>query len=149
MTIAVYTFVSLLIAAALWRKPQVITVVLAISFVLSIASSQYVRGDSLRSVLMGLDGFTVIAAWLLWKVYRSDRAALVAVIGTVKICFGVTAATVGLSGLAWAAGNNALFVVQVLVAGGFANGFMAWLGRGHDSARASLRGVLGHMERLP
>ena len=149
MTVAVYIFVSLLLAAALVRRPQALTVILAVSFGLSVVSAQYAHGDSLRSVLMGLDGFTVIAAWLLWKTYLTERAALIAVIGTVKICFGIAAATVGLSSLVWASGNNALFIVQVLIAGGFANGFMAWLGRGRNGAHVGWRGLLGYMERLP
>lgn len=149
LTLAVYSGIALLLAWALWRRPQVITVALALSFVLAVLAARSGRGDALRSILMGLDGFTVIVMWSLWKWYRSDRAAQVAVLGMVKICFGIASAVAGVSDLVWASGNNALFVGQVLIAGGFVNGFMAWLGRRLDGARGGRRGLLGHLERLP
>jgi hypothetical protein len=149
VTIAVYSLVSFLLAWALVRKPQTLTVVLALAFVAAVFAAQHIRGDALRSILMGIDGFAIIISWLLWKVYHSSRAALVAVIGMLKVSFGIAAAAADLNGLLWASGNNALFVVQVLIAGGFANGFMAWLGRSHDGARTRSGRVLGYMERLP
>jgi hypothetical protein len=149
MTLAVYIGTSLLLAWALYRRPQMLCVILAAVFVLSFVAAQNVRGEALRSILMGIDGVAVVAAWAIWRGYDSSRAALVAVLGMVKVAFGVTAAAVGMTWLVWASGNNALFIFQVLVAGGFLNGFMAWLGRSPDGADARSRGVLGYLERLP
>lgn len=149
MTLAVYVLTSLLLAWALLRRPQMLCVILAGAFVLDVLAAQNVRGDALRSILMGVDGLAVIAAWAIWRGFDSSRAALVAVIGMVKVAFGIASAASDLAWVLWASGNNALFISQVLVAGGFANGFMAWLGRSPDGAGTRNRGVLGYLERLP
>ena len=149
MTLAVYSGIALLLAWALARRPQIITLTLALSFVLAVLATQTDRGEALRSILMGLDGLTVVVMWSLWKCYRSERAAQIAVLGMLKICFGIAAAVAGMGAAVWASGNNALFVSQVLIAGGFVNGFMAWLGRSHDGARSGGGGLLGHLERHP
>jgi hypothetical protein len=149
LTLIVTIAVTLLMAWALIKKPEALTISLAIVLVLAVLSAQYVRGDSLRSILMGIDAFGIIAAWAFWRCYNSSRAAQVVAIGMLKVTFGIAAAVSGLDWSFWAAGNNALFVVQVLIAGDFANGFMAWLGRGPDGTGTRSRGVLGYLERLP
>ncbi len=148
-TLVLYILTSLLLAWALIRRPQMLTVMLANVFVLAVTAAQSYSGDVLRSIFMGIDGFAVIFAWLFWKRYDSSRAAIVAMLGMVKISFGIASASIGISDIVWASGNNALFISQVLVAGGFANGFMAWLGRSPDRTNARSRGVLGYLERLP
>ncbi|MFM7293919.1 MAG: hypothetical protein ACKO1K_03750 [Burkholderiales bacterium] len=149
MTLAVYVFTSLLLAWSLIRRPQMLCVILAGAFVLDMLVAQEARGEALRSILMGVDGLAVIGAWAIWRAYDSSRAALVAVIGMVKVAFGIAAAASDLAWVLWASGNNALFISQVLVSGGFANGFMAWLGRSPDGTGTRNRGVLGYLERLP
>jgi len=153
LTLTIYIGTSLLLAWTLHKCPQRLTVVLALAFVACVVAARQFPGEAqwgtLRSILMGIDGLAVIVSWLLWRRYDSTRAALVTVLGMVKICLGIASASAGVSWLAWASGNNALFISQVLVAGGFLNGFMAWLGRGPDSTRSRSGGVLGYMERLP
>jgi hypothetical protein len=147
MTAAVYTLVGLLLVWALVRRPQLIVITLAVAFGLAVWAADIMRGGDLRSVLMGIDAFVVISMWLLWGRYRSERAALVATFGLLKIWFGIAAAATDLTALVWASGNNALFVVQVLIAGGFADGIMAWVGRRYHRVRAGGGGLLGHLEK--
>jgi hypothetical protein len=153
LTLIIYIGTSLLLAWTLYKQPQKLTLVLAAVFAAAVFAAQQLPGqgerETLRSILMGADGLAVVSTWVLWRRYDSTRAAIVTVLGMVKLAFGVTAASVGMTWLVWASGNNALFISQVLVAGGFANGFMAWLGRSPDSADARSRGVLGYLERLP
>lgn len=148
MTAAVYMTVGLLLVAALVRRPQWIVITLAVAFGMAVWAADIMRGGDLRSVLMGIDAFVVIAMWLLWERYRSERAALVASFGFLKILFGIAAAMIGASGLAWASGNNALFIVQVLIAGGFADGVMAWLGRCIHRLNSGGGSMSGHLEKI-
>lgn len=147
LTLAIYAFVSLLLVWALVRRPQLIVIVLAGAFGLSVFAADIAHGDALRSILMGIDGLITIAMWLLWVRYDSERAALVAAFAFLKICFGIAAATTAMPHLAWASGNNALFIVQVLIAGGFTDGIIAWLGRGYSRLVPRVHRVLGHVEK--
>lgn len=153
LTLIIYIATSLLLAWALYRRPQMLCVTLAGVFAAAVFAAQQMPHESqreaLRSIFMGIDGLAVVAAWTIWRGYDSSRAALVAMIGMIKVAFGVAAASAGMTWLVWASGNNALFIFQVLVAGGFLNGFMAWLGRGPDGAGTRNRGLLGYLERLP
>jgi hypothetical protein len=148
MTTAVYLCVGGLLVWALVRRPQLIVITLAIAFGLAVAAADVVRGGELRSVLMGIDAFVVITMWFLWGRYRSERAALVASFGLVKITFGIASAVSDVAGIVWASGNNALFVVQVLIAGGFADGVMAWVGRSYHRFHSRQRGLLGYLEKV-
>lgn len=147
MTALVYTAIGLLLVWALIRRPQWICITLAILFGLARFAADIAGGADLRSILMGLDALGVIAMWFLWSTYRSDRAALVAMIGFIKIWLGIAAATTGLTWPAWAAANNAMFICQVLVAGGFLDGIIAWVGRCHLRSHNRRRGLLGHLEK--
>lgn len=148
MTAAVYLAVGLLLVAALLNRPQLIVITLAVAYGLAVWAADIVHGGELRSVLMGIDAFVVIAMWFLWGRYHSDRAALIASFGFLKILFGIAAALVGASNLVWASGNNALFIVQVLIAGGFADGVMAWLGRCIHRSGFGGGSLSGHLEKI-
>jgi len=76
-------------------------------------------------------------------------AAIVAALGFLKISFGVVCAIGGVSWVTWASANNAIFIAQVLIAGGFLNGIMAWLGRSRDGSGNRGNSLLGYLERLP
>ncbi len=148
MTTAVYITVAALLVLALLRRPQLIVITLAVAYGLAVWAADIVHGGELRSVLMGIDAFVVITMWFLWGRYRSERAALVASFGFLKILFGITAAVVGMANLAWAAGNNALFIVQVLIAGGFTDGVIAWVGRGLHRVRSGGGRLSGYLEKI-
>lgn len=148
MTSAVYIMIALLLAWALIRRPQWITVSMAIAFASAIAAAEMTSGDNLRSILMGFDALVVIAMWFLWHAYRSERAALVASLGFVKIWLGIASATTNITWLVWASGNNAIFVLQVLIAGGFLDGIIAWVGNSCLRTRSRRRSLLGYLEKI-
>ena len=58
----------------------------------------------------------------------SEQAKIVAGIGFLKIAFTISAVSFGMVNNARAAIINGAFVVQVIVAGGMADGIIAWLG---------------------
>lgn len=149
LTTAVFSSVAMLLVWALLRRPQAICVILAATFIAAVGVSEISHRDHLRPILMGLDGLVVLSMWLLWWRTFSDRAALVATLGFLKIWVGIAAAMSSMSYLAWASANNAIFVVQVLIAGGFADGIIAWLGGCLRGTSHRGLGVLGYMEKLP
>lgn len=148
MTAAVYTTVALFLMWALLRRPQMIVITLAVAYGLAVWAAEIVHGGALRSVLMGIDAFVVITMWVLWGRYSSERAALVASFGFLKILFGIASALVDMTNLAWASGNNALFIVQVLIAGGFADGVIAWLGRSYCRLHSRGSRSSGYLEKI-
>lgn len=147
MTLAIDLFVGALLVAALYRRQQALPLVLAMSFALAIMGREVAHGDHIRPMLMALDGLTVVAAWFLWGRHKSTRASLVAWLGLCKILFGI-AGGFAPSYLIWAAGNNAFFVVMVLVAGGFTDAIIARLGRGVAGLRAGRARLLRHLADL-
>lgn len=145
MTTVVYLCVGLLLVAALIRRPQALTVALALSFGLSIIAAQVAEGLHIKPVLMGLDALLVMVAWALWGQHRSTRASIIAWLGLCKILLGI-ASSFSTPYLVWAAMNNALFVVMILVAGGFTDGIIAWLGRRFLKPDTRGAGVLRYLE---
>lgn len=148
MTSLVYVGIALLLAWALVRRPQLITIGLCLAFGLAVLAADIAEGEHLRSILMGMDALVVIGMWFLWSMYRSERAALVATLGFLKIWLGIAAASFTIDYSLWAGGNNAIFVLQVFIAGGFADGFIAWVGRCHLSFRNRRNGLLGYLEKI-
>jgi hypothetical protein len=146
-TALIYLGIGTLLVAALARRPQALVLALALSFVASIGAAEITHDDHIRPVLMALDALTVMAAWFLWGRHHSTRASLVAWLGFCKIMFAI-AASFSTPYLAWASVNNALFVVMILVAGGFTDGIIARLGRGVAGLRASRARLLRHLAGL-
>ena len=145
MTTLVTIGTALLLAWALVRRPQWITVTLACVFGLAVIAADMMHGAQLRSVLMGFDALVAIVMWFLWGRYHSERAALVATLAFIKIWLGIAAAVADLQWVVWASANNAVFILMVLIAGGFLDGIIAWVGRCYlrvHARRASLRGYL-------
>lgn len=148
MTLAVYIGIAMLLVWALVRRPQWITLAMGMVFVGGILAADIAHGGDLRSILMGFDALVVIAMWALWQRFRSERAALVATLGFFKIWLGIAGATTGMSWPVWAAANNAVFVLQILVAGGFLDGLIAWVGHRCLRARHRRSGLLGYLEKI-
>jgi hypothetical protein len=149
MTEAVYLLTLIAVVAALVRKPEMISIVLSAHFGAAVFFADVTQGDGFRSALMGADGIVTVIMWALWRLYDVQRAAIVAALGFLKISFGVFCAIGGVSWVTWASANNAIFIAQVLIAGGFLNGFMAWLGRSRDGSGNGRTGLLGYLEKLP
>ena len=116
-----------LLFAALYRRPQAITVTLAGAFLLALAAAAHWPSHSVHPWLVMLDAAVVAIMAYLWREYRSDRAQIVAALGAGKVMIAL-AVFFGLAWNAYAAAANGAFFVQILVAGGMADGFNHWLG---------------------
>jgi len=141
VTEMVFTGQALLLAFALWRRPQRIMLVLAVAFALAVMAAAFIGREHRLPVIITLDTFVVVSMGMLVRRYHSDRARVVLWIGMLKIVFSVTAASLGLVQYARAASLNSAFVLQVLVAGGLADGIMAWLGNRAGMLGARLAGM--------
>jgi hypothetical protein len=146
LTTLVYLAIGVLLVVALIRRPQGLSLALALSFAAAIGAAQIAHDDHLKPLLMALDALTVIAAWFLWWRHNSTRASLVAWVGLCKILFCL--ATSDWPNIVWASGNNALFIVMILVAGGLTDGIVAWLGRWLSRPGARRAGVLRYLARF-
>lgn len=145
MTLLVYAVIGSLVLRALLRKPQAIMVVLSVAFIASVALAEALRGPELRAVLTAIDAFVVALMVPLWAQYRSQRARIVGAVGMVQVGWAMFSGGSGTVWAMWAAIENALFVAQVLVAGGDADGIAAWLGDRLSRLRARGAGLLGHV----
>jgi len=147
MTSAVYLGTAALLMWAIYRRPKPMCLVLGVAFLAAIGAAEIAHGQHIKPVLMGLDAMIVMAAWFVWTHYRSDRANIIAWLGLCKIMAGISA-SLSMPYLVWASINNALFVVMILVAGGFTDGIIAWLGRCITRAGTRRAGLLRYLERF-
>ena len=147
MTSLVYYGTAALLMLALYRRPKPMTLVLAVEFLLAIGAANIAPGLHFKPILMGLDALVVMAAWAVWTYYRSDRANVIAWLGLCKIMVGISG-SVSMPYVVWASINNGLFVVMILVAGGFSDGIIAWLGRGISRAGTRRAGLLRYLARF-
>lgn len=143
LTAAIFAGMAGLLALALWRRPQAITLVLAGTFLAGVAGAAMLPPAARPLSVIVLDLAVVLAMGHLVRRHRSARALVVMWISTAKIAFEIVAALTGLHQPARAATVNASFVVQVLIAGGMANGILAWLGNRLGGLRARLPRMLG------
>ena len=134
-----------LLAVALWRRPQAITVVLAGAFLVAVAVGYVWPADTRLPVVIAIDAAVVVAMAHLARKHRSDRAGMVMGIGAAKIAFAICAAAVGLYQPTRAATLNAAFVAQVLIAGGLLDGVIAWLGHRVRRVGDRAHGMLGRL----
>lgn len=135
-----------LLALALWRRPQAITVVLAVAFMAAVAVGYAWPTETRLPVVISIEAAVVVAMAHLARKHRSDRASMVMAIGASKIAFAMCAAAVGLHQPTRAAALNAAFIAQVLIAGGLLDGIIAWLGhrvRRFRNCADGMRGRLG------
>jgi hypothetical protein len=147
MTSAVYLGTAALLMWAIYRRPKPMCLVLGVAFLAAIGAAEIAHGQHIKPVLMGLDAMIVMAAWFVWTHYRSDRANIIAWLGLCKIMAGISA-SLSMPYLVWASINNALFVVMILVAGGFTDGIIAWLGRRIARTGTRRAGLLRYLERF-
>lgn len=141
VTEAAFAFYAALLALALWRRPQAITVVLGIAFITAVAVAYVWPAETRLPVVIVIDAAVVVAMRHLSRKYHSDRAGMVMAIGASKIAFAICAAAVSLYQPTRAAALNAAFVAQVVIAGGLADGFIAWLGNRLGRVRDRAHGM--------
>jgi hypothetical protein len=147
VTALVYLLSAGLLVLALNRKPQAITVTLAIAWLVAVVLEGFLSFHRLLPFLLALDAVVVVVMGWLYRRYRSDRAQIVMALGALKVTLGI-----GMALGTWnvfAAAYNASFFAQVLVAGGMADGITAWLGyrlrgvcRRVYGVRSRIRGVV-------
>ena len=144
-TQAVFLLITALLALALYRRPDSLTLTLAAAFGAAMAVAAVWPPETRLPVTVALDGAVVAMAARLARVHLSDRAAVVVGIGTLKVEVALAAAYFGIVQHVRAAGVNSAFIIQVLVAGGMANGIMAWVGHRAGRLVDLRRRVLGIM----
>lgn len=128
LTLTIYAATTVLLAWGAYRKPETIMAVLALAFVAGIICAAIKHGDDLRPLLMGIDALIVAVMAGLWVKHHSQRARFVGFIGFAQVSFAlIYASGPHTNWQAWAAVENTAFIVQVLIAGGFADGIAAWL----------------------
>ena len=136
--------IAALLVLALWAKPQKITLILVAAYAASIIASHYRHHEALRPILVFIDAAVVVAMDWLYRRTGSTRARVVSTIGMVSIAWAFFSASTGLHWNAYAAAVNGGFILQILVAGGMANGLMAWLGNSNRLVRFGNLGFSRH-----
>jgi len=137
-TQAVFLLQGALLAWCLLRRPQRIMLALAAAWGLGIAVAAYWPPETRLPIIIALDALLVATMGWLYRTFHSDRALIVLWLSALKIVWAIAAVL-----LAWpqyfrAAGINGAFIVQVLIGGGLADGFMAWLGHSARGLRARI-----------
>lgn len=144
-TLAVFLLQGVLLMWGLRRRPERIMLALALAWIAALGVAEYWPPETRLPVIVALDAALIAAMGWIHRTYESERALVVMWIGTVKIVWAMAAVV-----LAWpqhfrAAGINGAFIVQVLVGGGFVDGFMAWLGYRARRVRDRLPRMLGRV----
>lgn len=145
MTALVFAAIAVMVLRALVLRPQVITCVLAAAFCLAVAFTRVAHGEQLRALLVGIDALVVAAMFPIWARFRSQRARLVGAAGMMQVGLAIYAGGMGVVWNEWAATENGLFGVQLLIAGGDADGVGTWLADRWNRIRSRGRFLLGNV----
>ena len=127
-TVFAEAFAAILLMAALHRRPGVPALALAASFIAGMVMSQYRHGDALRPILIAFDAAIVATMWFTARRYGLQRAQVIGSLSMLRIAIAVVSAVSHGSWTAYALVCNIAFFIQIMVAGGMADGFLAWLG---------------------
>jgi energy-coupling factor transporter transmembrane protein EcfT len=144
--LAALLFTGLSVVAVL-RRPDRITITLALTCAASIYLGQIVPVAKLPGLFATLDMLTAVIMLTIWTTYRSRRAQLVGFLAMVKCAWAVlfTASLGNSSWLIYAIVLNAGFVAQVIVAGGMADGLVSFFDRIDPSTVSKRRGRNDHV----
>lgn len=140
------TLMLMALGAALWRRPCIVTVLLALSYAVGVLLADIRHHDALRPLLIANDAFLVATVGMARGGREQQLARLVASFSMVSIAVGLSAAMGGWRWNTYAAAVNVIAVKQALFAGGFFDGLLAWLGGRNRSLVARphlLRGSVG------
>lgn len=124
-----------LLTHAVRSRPSPITVTLVVSFVAAILAPYLVNKPELLGVLLAIDAGVVVAAFHFARRIPPpdcEYGRIVASISTIKIAFTIGAVAMGMATVTRASAVNAAFIVQILVAGGMADGIIVGLGNRLD-----------------
>lgn len=112
---------------ALYRRPDWVAGFLLVSLIVSTAMGWTQPAARLPGMLGGMDAIVSIAMLLVWTHYRSQRARIVGTVSLLKCGWAFLMSANSLEWTFYAIALNAAFVFQVIVAGGMADGLVAWL----------------------
>lgn len=127
-TATVFSALAALLVLALVRRPQAITLTLAVAFAASLVLVHTWPREHLLPMLVALDCAVVVVMGWLARIHASGRAEIVGAIGTLKIALTIAAVELAVPPVMRAAADNTGFAIQVIVAGGMADGILRWLG---------------------
>lgn len=112
---------------ALWRRPDWVAGGLLLSLIVSTVMGWTQPAARLPGMLGGMDALVSIGMLIVWTRYRSQRARIVGTVSLLKCAWAFLMSANSIDWLFYAIALNAAFVFQVLVAGGMADGLVAWL----------------------
>lgn len=126
-----YALASAALMLAFWRnrRPDRVTLVLAIGFAASVASAGVRHGLDLLPFIAASDCMIVMAMAMIWTHGNDMRAYSAGGVGLLK-CGWTLAAYVGDSYMDWrlyAIALDAAFLLQIAIAGGFVDAVGHWL----------------------
>lgn len=138
-----------LLAFAWGRRPGVLVEALAIALLATLVLTQLVEKPDQLAMTLAVDAGVVAFMARLDRLSPpeiAEPARVIMVISTLKIIFVIAAEHLRIDHNSRAAARNGAFVVQVLVAGGMADGLIAWLGHRGRIAADRARRVLHRLE---
>lgn len=146
MTQFIFTVQGLLLVAALWFRPSWLSLALAAAWIGAVGITTAWPDLAHPRVTIPLDLAIMAVGAAIWRANGCELAKITATIGAIKVIFTVFAVVVSLHPHSRAAAINAALMLQCIVAGGLADGFIAWVGRCVWSIRRRLSGTLVHVE---
>ena len=141
--------VFVLLGVAWGRRPGPLVLCLAIALGVSLALLAVVEKPDQLAALLAVDAGVVAFMARLSRMSpdHADAAHIIMAVGTLKIIFALVGVLLELNHNMRAGARNGAFVIQIIVAGGLADGLIAWLGhRGRiigDRARRVLHRLEG------
>jgi hypothetical protein len=112
---------------ALWRRPDWVASGLLLSLMVATVMGWTQPAARLPGMLGGMDALVSIAMLMVWTHYHSQRARIVGTVSLLKCAWAFLMSANSIDWLFYAITLNAAFVFQVIVAGGMADGLVAWL----------------------
>ena len=122
-------FFVVITCAALYRRPDWVAGLLLAALVLATVLGWVTPATRLVGVAALIEALLSIGLLFVWTIYHSQRARLVGSIALMKGAWCVLMASNGMDWLTFAIVHNSAFVVQVIIAGGCADGLVAFIDR--------------------
>lgn len=138
-----------LLTHAVRSRPSPITLTLLLAFAGALVVPWLVSKPERLGVLLAVDAAVVVAGFhYARRIPPPDReyGRIVASISAIKIAFTIVAVLLGTNALARASAVNSAFIVQILVAGGMADGIIVGLGNRLDRLGNRLGRVFHRVE---
>lgn len=120
-----------LLAYAWGRRPGILVETLALALASSLVIVAVIDKPDQLPITLAIDA-SVVA--FMARIAQgappsiSGPARIIMAVGTFKIAFAIAGSALDLNHNARAAARNSAFIVQIIVAGGMADGLIAWLG---------------------